>query len=310
MRGSDLARAINPARLPKSRGLSPVTAISALAYMLDWADGDGCFYAPRNRLMAVFDLSDTSIKRIMRYWVRTGAIRSTGRRRTANQYSEYQYCMNTLLSWSHDARLFPQPMRRVIENAQALRQREEGGNQAATGEGRMVPTKDGRMVPPRDRGKEREEERENPPKPPKGGAASAIFDSLTETERMDGTPYAEIVELYQQMLPNWRQMRALTKKRRKLIRDRWADMPDLAKWRRAFDAAGALKFFQRETARGDIPTDDHHDWESVKSWCSLEWLLHEDHFVKHREAVYSWAGFWRALRYDADGNLKEGTTDE
>jgi hypothetical protein len=114
-----LARSINPALLPESKDLSPHVAIAALAYMLDWADGNGYFYVPRKQMMAFLGLSESTVKRVFRYWRDAGAIWATGRVRTANGYPEYEYREDALMSWVQDLELLPWSMRAQVAALQA-----------------------------------------------------------------------------------------------------------------------------------------------------------------------------------------------
>lgn len=103
------------------------------------------------------------------------------------------------------------------------------------------------------------------------------------TRSRDKIPYAEIADLYHQILPFGSACRKLTAKRKTAIAARWnsGDLPDLETWREYFERAAKAKGI-----RNGIPAHDGFKAFQV----SIDYLIREDSYAKALEntGAFKW----------------------
>lgn len=97
----------------------------------------------------------------------------------------------------------------------------------------------------------------------------------------DGTtaacPFDEIVRLYNEILFMCQQVKRLTKRRRRLLSERWAEHPDLGWWRKFFEYVAKSK-----RLTGQMPKRD-----GIAYTTRFDWLIEsEDNFVNVIEGRY------------------------
>lgn len=107
--------------------------------------------------------------------------------------------------------------------------------------------------------------------PPPGGPSCA------SRQEKDRTPYAALLAIYHDALPQLRRTKVLTDVRRSLLRARWREHPDLDYWRRFFAYVGESDFL---TGRCE-PVNGRAPFEA-----DLEWLVRPTNYAKVVEGKY------------------------
>lgn len=103
-----------------------------------------------------------------------------------------------------------------------------------------------------------------------------IIDIYKSTQERVTTPYQQIMDLFNKTCPSLPQVKTLTKKRKKLIKDRYKEY-SLADFLKVFEAAERSPFL-----KGQNNNSEHANWRAT-----LDFLLAEDKFVKCLEGGYS-----------------------
>lgn len=99
----------------------------------------------------------------------------------------------------------------------------------------------------------------------------------SNVHRMDPTPYAAILALYHENLPQLRAVEVLNDLRRRLVRARWRENPDLAHWRKYFRYVSTSGFLTGKVQlRKDEPPFE----------ADFEWLMRPTNYAKVIEGKY------------------------
>lgn len=127
--------------------------------------------------------------------------------------------------------------------------------------------------------KEKEKEKENKKEKdivttPNGVVVDTNVPTTNTTQ--DKTPYQKIVDLYHKLCPSLPRVKVLTNTRRRYIRSRWKEHPDLAFWESFFNRVEQSDFL---TGRAD--------YGNRKPFIAdLEWLVRPNNFAKVLEGRY------------------------
>ena len=108
-------------------------------------------------------------------------------------------------------------------------------------------------------------------------ASKEEYSNTLQLPRKQPVPYKKIVEIYHEECPDLPRVQVMNERRKRLIRARWKEHPDLEWWRQFFKRVHASDFLcGRVPPKGDRPP----------FLADLEWLVRPSNFAKVIEGRY------------------------